>query len=322
MKTLNKGFAPIAVILIIVAVLVVGGGMYFVGKSNSTTPSVQSETSDYNFPVTQNQNTQTTHTTTTQTPTNTTPSQNAPTQTQAACNSGTPMWIKVLSPNGGQTFTAGQQVTVTWSKCNTPANSSMLLLLKSNQGASIGAGMGSYPNTGSATVTIPSVNSSSAPLSSGNYYKIRAMLSGVGVVNDPIDESDNTFTINNPIPPSVSTTISSQYIAGTQWPPTVTSSATAYACTPSNGETHVVIQKVINSKTYCITSDIDHASGGQAGGDYVYTRANGSGTKSATFQLRWHYCDVNSLTSSQYNQCQTDQASVFGNLDAMVDSLM
>ncbi|MEN9582938.1 MAG: Sporulation and spore germination [Candidatus Parcubacteria bacterium] len=70
MKTLNKGFAPIAVILIIVAVLAVGGGAYYMSQSSKVTPT-STETPDYNLPTNQGQNTQqATNITTPQTGTN------------------------------------------------------------------------------------------------------------------------------------------------------------------------------------------------------------------------------------------------------------
>jgi hypothetical protein len=287
-----------AVAMIIVAVLAVVGVTYYLDEDTYVPPT-----------------------------TTTSPVQNvSPVQNNPDCIPNAPAWIKVLSPNGGEAFTSGQQVTVTWSKCNTATNSSMMLLLKSTQGSLKGADMGTYPNTGSATVTIPSVSLASAPLSSGNYYKIRAMSYGVGFANDPIDESDNVFTINNQVPPNVSTTIISQYIGGTEWPPAITTTTTAYACqngvVPNTEGNEVYFQRTINGKVYCIHSIEAHSMGGLTGRDYMYTRANGSGTKIATFELRWHYCDVNFLTSAQYNQCQNDQVSVFGNLDAIVDSLM
>lgn len=238
--------------------------------------------------------------------------QNAPTQNQPVCNANTTPWIKVISPNGGQTYTAGQQITVTWQKCNMSAGQISIDVTGYPTPSINQANLGFYTNNGSHSVTIPS------NLPAGKY--IIAVGTPPATFPSVHDESDASFTINNQ---AISTTLpNSVYITGTQWPPIVTTSTTAYSCTPSNGETLTVIQKVINGKTYCISSQIDHASGGLAGGDYIYTRANGGGTKVATFQLQWHYCDVHSLTTAQYNQCQTDQASVFSNLDAMVDSMM
>lgn len=60
----NKGFAPIALVLIIIAVLVIGGGVYYMGKSSNTLPKVednnlqqeeQNQNNVVNTPVEENQ---------------------------------------------------------------------------------------------------------------------------------------------------------------------------------------------------------------------------------------------------------------------------
>ena len=133
---------------------------------------------------------------------------------------------------------------------------------------------------------------------------------------------------NQPAPssgaPSISTTISSPYITGSKWPPVISQSSTAYSCTPTTapGAYPAITQKVINGKTYCISSAVDGGAG-HFGGDYIYTTASGSGTKTATFQIQWNNCGgYGGPGDAQYDQCKIDQSNVFNNLDLMVDSLM
>ena len=83
---------------------------------------------------------------------------------QTACDPSTPPSITVVSPNGGEVYSAGQQITIEWESCNV------------NQ--LVGATLSGFPypsstqffvgnwvaaNTGSQVVTIPST----AP--PGNY---------------------------------------------------------------------------------------------------------------------------------------------------------
>src|SRR3990167_11393283 len=100
----NKGFAPLVVLLIVLGVLAVGGVAYFAGKSSAP----KNEVSDNYFPTTeQNYTPPTTN--------NNPPQQQTPppannlSQQQSACAPNDPPSIKVLSPNGGENYTVGQQ---------------------------------------------------------------------------------------------------------------------------------------------------------------------------------------------------------------------
>ena len=96
----NKGFAPIAIVLIIIAVLAVGGVAYFAGKSSNSLPqnvvpdNYQSSGNQTNVAIPPVQN------------------------TEADCLPNTAPWIKVLSPAGGEVYTVGQNVNVEWTSCN------------------------------------------------------------------------------------------------------------------------------------------------------------------------------------------------------------
>ncbi|MEN9338395.1 MAG: hypothetical protein RI945_120 [Candidatus Parcubacteria bacterium] len=113
--------------------------------------------------------------------------------------------IRVLSPNGGEVYQAGQQITVKWKTCNVPTDANIKLGLGYN-----GAGGGSagdmwlsnlfgsqdFVNDGSETITIPNNFSwPSSLISSGKYYSLSAEYSNSA--NLIRDVSDDTFTINS-----------------------------------------------------------------------------------------------------------------------------
>ncbi|MEI6490720.1 MAG: peptidoglycan-binding protein [bacterium] len=82
--------------------------------------------------------------------------------------------ITVLSPNGGETFTAGGKVNVTWKATNVPANSAMVIQAIGTYNETLA---GDLANDGSETVTIPDY------LMTGSY-KIRV---GCTMVNSEAD---------------------------------------------------------------------------------------------------------------------------------------
>ncbi len=105
---------------------------------------------------------------------------------------GTPS-IKVISPNGGETFTAGQQITVKWTSCSVPGIQSIRLMQKSIGGgfAQVAILTGTTANDGNEVVTIPS------NVAANNNYAIT--VASVMVNNyQASDQSDNLFTINGP----------------------------------------------------------------------------------------------------------------------------
>lgn len=126
-------------------------------------------------------------------------------------------------------------------------------------------------------------------------------------------------TTNTPI----STTLSPKYMGSQNWPPVVQSSTVAYSCTPDAGVGEVpteVTEKIINGRTYCITN-VTEAAMGQRFGDYIYTTADGSGTKTASFNLQWSSCGgYGGPGDAQYDECQSVVTNFFNNLDNTVDS--
>ena len=164
---------------------------------------------------------------------------------------------------------------------------------------------------------------------------VKNMSSNVGVLNvrNTLPQNDinlfgdfvlkNSTTNNNA---AVTTTLP-QYMGTYQngWPPVIRTSPNAYSCMQSAGTGDVptiTTQKIINGKNYCITSFVDGAMS-HVGGDYTYTRVNGTGTKIATFKLYWPSCGVyGSQTDPIVIQCNSNQAIFFSNLDTLIASLM
>lgn len=107
--------------------------------------------------------------------------------------------INVLSPNGGEVYQVGQKIKVTWSTCNTLASDQVMIILKSTQ-TLFGAEIITVPNTGTATIILPSsFGGGQVPVINGEYYKIRLELgsNAMGQIAPLSDESNNLFTIKS-----------------------------------------------------------------------------------------------------------------------------
>lgn len=112
--------------------------------------------------------------------------------------------VTVLSPNGGEVFTAGQQITVKWTSCNLPPTAQIGVFLEYVPTPVVYNMLGGYnasvPNTGIATITLPSILNwpglpVSNPVSWGNNYKM--YISTNFIFPFQPDLSDNLFTINS-----------------------------------------------------------------------------------------------------------------------------
>ncbi len=341
MMKLSKGFSTASILFTLLGVVAVGGVAYVAGKS-SVPKSSTSDNSNYYPSTDERQNTQqVSDTSTVQQPVNTAPSQTAAPvndQSQQVGPIACVPTITILSPNGGEVYQAGQQVTIKWK--TTPCFSMKypkvaIDLVAGNRDQAVTPEQHIIANnTGSVVWTVPNTqlsaynqDYSAGPYTLTNFNnqaQFKFMIEGypniTGRIEGPLDYSDNKFTIN--ATQHVSTVISSPYITGTHWPPTIQKSSAAYSCSPSVSEITTVAQKVINGRTYCIRSSIDGGAG-HFGGDYTYTTASGTGTETATFQLQWTSCGgYGGPGDQQYDQCKADQTRVFNSLDAMVDSLM
>lgn len=115
-----------------------------------------------------------------------------------SCQTQTPT-ITVTSPNGGETYTAGQQITVTWKTTNIPTTD-VLVLDTLYDGVPFDGGL-THPfvnNTGSFTYTLPSSEIlTKYGRSTGKHFQIQLQLvdTVTGIIK-AIDSSDATFTIN------------------------------------------------------------------------------------------------------------------------------
>jgi hypothetical protein len=328
----NTGFAPIAILLIILGVAAIGGGAYYVGKSSNKSPDTMMSESDYlkeqvektaNTSIT-NTNTQTKTDTKVEEKANTTSNSN----TSVACDSNSKPSITVLSPNGGETFTAGQQVKVTWKSCNVPNYIGVVLNVATvsnwHQGNPVVLATGGYDgptvNDGIETFTIPlSVSSGQYKIwvrheyddSTGNAYE---------------DSSDNYFTINSAKSP-LSTTLPKYIYSQEGWPPVIKHSSATYSCITGitnpdiNEETE---EKSINGRKYCIKSSSEGAAG-TFYVSYTYTTpsSNGNGTETTSFVLRYTSCGADSTPNgNEINICKANQSNFNSSLNLIIDSFI
>ena len=317
----NKGFAPVVILLIILGVLAIGGVAYYAGKNDS---KIATDNPTYSPPVTQNTN-------------NTTS-----TSTVTACTTNSSPSITVLSPNGGEVYQAGKQITVKWTSCNLAKTTPIQILLQGNFSGgpwstspgstfdlgSTGYGEGKLLNSGSATVVIPTQGSTqwsgyTPTMKYGNYYKVYISQNLADYI-DASDMSDNSFTISNNS--SISTTLP-QYIgaAFNSWPPVIQTSSTAYSCKVGNsgGDTPTITaQRVIGKRTYCVSKGGDGYAGGY-GHSYTYTTTNGSNTETTNFTLLYQSCGVwQGDGTTKYDECRSAQSNFDSGLDTLIDSLM
>ena len=132
--------------------------------------------------------------------------------TTTACPATTPS-ITVVSPNGGETYTAGQQITVSWTSCNIPAGDlvNVNLLRPDPTSGSYTAHVVTTPDAsntfpvsnGSAPITISATGVWPATVQYGNVYKIlldvlTPSTGGMGDNGAVVAQgwSANTFTIS------------------------------------------------------------------------------------------------------------------------------
>lgn len=137
---------------------------------------------------------------------------------QTICLPNSAPWVKVTSPNGGETYTAGQQITVTWTSCNvqnfTGANTSAVKIALKQQSTGTRYnlisdtnpqyGYGNFTqNDGFEVVVLPtSLTYPAAPISYGTDFRVIVALTDPYPpleTNNPgviYDESNNLFTIN------------------------------------------------------------------------------------------------------------------------------
>lgn len=262
------------------------------------------------------------------------------TTTTTACLPTTAPWIKVLSPNGGEVYKMGDTITIKWGTCNAKPEQTVTLGMGQVIPPYNGVPEGFHPsvrfspteisNSGITTVKLDASSVSIIsrlngvwPFTSGSNYKILATLnpSSTNTEETPSvgDSSDNTFTINS-LPNSTSTTtLPTPYIAGqSNWPPVIKISNTTYSCIPSSSEMEKTVEKVINGKTYCVTTFTEGAAG-HSYITYTYKTASSAvATKTTSFTLGYQSCG--GYSDSTQLTCKNAQSGF--KLDMIIDSLM
>lgn len=128
-----------------------------------------------------------------------------------ACNRNSEPWIRVLSPNGGEVYQAGEEINVTWRKCNVPAGVDVgITLLNEVSGQPLPTFVNHVqieqtPNDGSQIISASAMQGLS-PFEYGNRFKVRLNYVVTNSYdwqtygNNPAwmqngDESNNLFTI-------------------------------------------------------------------------------------------------------------------------------
>lgn len=120
------------------------------------------------------------------------------------CTPQSEPWVRVLSPNGGETYADEQQVNVTWDTCNVPEGSPITIhLIYSNP---TGDGSSSYNVLPGPTYTtnddgMQNVTFNTTPDRYGQNFKVGV---GAGYASDPNgnywdDKSDSKFTIGEAV---------------------------------------------------------------------------------------------------------------------------
>jgi hypothetical protein len=206
--------------------------------------------------------------------------------------------IRVISPNGGETYQAGQQITVKWTSCNIPG-SQMIRLNLLNVTGNTAAGWVDTPNDGSEVLFVhsPVFINANVPIFPGmpfgNHYKVRASMTNPTPSMQPADTSDSTFTINGPTQSGITIgsvgtpTIQVAQPGGSQTHSMVTYiipfSVTAFGQTayiPANAQA-VTIASPTNKIQFCVDATTACAAAGNAiinytGSNPVMPTANGN----------------------------------------------
>ena len=110
------------------------------------------------------------------------------------CLPTTKPWIKLLSPNGGETYSASQPYKVTWDSCNIRGNIAIGLEFPSSFNLNFSTTNAVVSNSGIYNSSAPESKSFYTPngFQYGNYYKIKVYDENTGTI---VDSSDREFKI-------------------------------------------------------------------------------------------------------------------------------
>jgi hypothetical protein len=128
-------------------------------------------------------------------------------QPTLSCAPGDEPWIEVLTPNGGESYAAGEQITVKWESCNIPEGEQISIGQNWPGSWQLNFGLASLStvNDGVESYTLQGPNTFYSPggFQYGAYYKIVVTAPSVEVNNISVfDRSDNVFKIYQPSNPT------------------------------------------------------------------------------------------------------------------------
>ncbi len=106
--------------------------------------------------------------------------------------------VKIISPNGGETYKIGDNIIVKWTSNNIAGNISEINLVPNDMKVGYGITLDKdIPNTGTYTINLSSSYLFSNDYSLGKNFKVN-IIAGTSKLNNIIeDSSDNLFTINS-----------------------------------------------------------------------------------------------------------------------------
>lgn len=192
----NKGIIGIGLLVaIVLGIVVLGGGAYYLGKKNSSDDSSYMPDKECGFngeKCNKDKNLQ-------QDQNQLVADKSTIPQAVPDCNSSSKPSIKVISPNGGETYTLGQTIDIKWSsKCiDSKALVYLNIGVKDSQAVSELLDGLKVANNGSYNFAIPS-NYNVGGNKSNKYEVGISYIYGNG--EQVSDISDNSFTINSATP--------------------------------------------------------------------------------------------------------------------------
>lgn len=103
--------------------------------------------------------------------------------------------VDLITPNGGESFTEGQSVEIVWSTCNLLPSTFMAvdLIGYNTNGTTFTKYLAMVPNTGTATVSLPTFDEMPNKIKEGDTFRIK--IRDISNGEKTRDFSDSTFTL-------------------------------------------------------------------------------------------------------------------------------
>jgi hypothetical protein len=95
--------------------------------------------------------------------------------------------------------------------------------------------------------------------------------------------------------------LTTTYVSGQTWPPVVTMTPGPYSCTAGQTQNDDTVERVIGTRTYCVTTHTEGATGSTYR-EYTYR----TGATQITFTLRFSGCSA--YDNLQKAACETEQS--------------